>query len=186
MPAAGSEMWRMDVLYDIMDGKNGQLVAKLGEDSELKTWKCKKVGDECQGFTVLHAAVRYGNSAALSLLLSNGAVGIGIKDKDNRTPLEWAVINAHRRHGLLELGERPRADGDEAGLLHPQRLPLTAPVSVVMGRQSDGSLELLQNKTLSTQPIASFDWNQDKEGLAVMGVLDQTLRVCICTKLNLA
>ena len=33
--------------------------------------------------------------------------------------------------------------------------------------------------------VASFDWNADKEGLAVMGVLDQTVRVIVTTKLNL-
>ena len=48
-----------------------------------------------------------------------------------------------------------------------------------------GTVELLQKKTFSTQPVASFDWNADKEGLAVMGCLDQTVRVLICTKLNL-
>ena len=48
-----------------------------------------------------------------------------------------------------------------------------------------GSVERLQKKTFSTQPIASFDWNSDKEGLAVMGVLDQTVRVILCTKLHL-
>jgi len=47
-----------------------------------------------------------------------------------------------------------------------------------------GTVEQLQKKTLSTQPIASFDWSPDKEGLAVMGVLDQTFRVVITTKLN--
>jgi len=48
-----------------------------------------------------------------------------------------------------------------------------------------GTVEQLQKKTFSTQPVASFDWNADKEGLAVMGVLDQTVRVLVCTKLNL-
>ena len=48
-----------------------------------------------------------------------------------------------------------------------------------------GTVEQLQKKTFSTQPVASFDWNADKEGLAVMGLLDQTVRVVICTKLNL-
>ena len=48
-----------------------------------------------------------------------------------------------------------------------------------------GQIQLLQKKTFSTQPVASFDWNADKEGLAVMGCLDQTVRVLICTKLNL-
>ena len=47
-----------------------------------------------------------------------------------------------------------------------------------------GTVELLQKKTFSTQPVASFDWNADKEGLAVMGVLDQTVRVLACTKLH--
>ena len=47
-----------------------------------------------------------------------------------------------------------------------------------------GEVQLLQKKTFSTQPIASFDWNADKEGLAVMGVLDQTVRVLACTKLH--
>ena len=48
-----------------------------------------------------------------------------------------------------------------------------------------GEVQLLQKKTFSTQPVASFDWNADKEGLAVMGLLDRTVRVLICTKLNL-
>ena len=39
--------------------------------------------------------------------------------------------------------------------------------------------------SFSTQPISTFDWNTDKEGLCVMGCLDQTIRVLICTKLNL-
>lgn len=47
-----------------------------------------------------------------------------------------------------------------------------------------GDLEQLQTTTLSTQPVSSFDWSPDKEGLAVLGLLDQTFRVVICTKLN--
>lgn len=47
-----------------------------------------------------------------------------------------------------------------------------------------GTLELLQNITLSTQPISSFDWSTDKPGLAVCTAFDQTLRVLIVTKLN--
>ena len=77
-------------------------------------------------------------------------------------------------------------------------------------------MELLQKKNFATQPVASFDWNMDKEvrvrvrvrvrvkvrvrvrvanpnpnpnpnpnqGLAVMGCLDQTVRVIVCTKLH--
>ena len=48
-----------------------------------------------------------------------------------------------------------------------------------------GSLTLLNDKNLSTQPIASFDWSPDKTGLGVMACLDQTCKVIIVTKLNL-
>ncbi|KAF6030072.1 WDR92 [Bugula neritina] len=47
-----------------------------------------------------------------------------------------------------------------------------------------GSLDLLQNTALSTQPISSFDWSPDKPGLCVCTAFDQTLRVLITTKLN--
>ncbi|XP_074657007.1 dynein axonemal assembly factor 10-like [Tubulanus polymorphus] len=49
-----------------------------------------------------------------------------------------------------------------------------------------GTVSLLQNATLSTQPISSFDWSPDKQGLAVCTSFDQTLRVVIVTKLNTA
>ena len=47
-----------------------------------------------------------------------------------------------------------------------------------------GTVNLLQNVTMSTQPISSFDWSPDKEGLCVCTAFDQTLRVLITTKLN--
>lgn len=47
-----------------------------------------------------------------------------------------------------------------------------------------GTLSLLQNVTLSTQPINAFDWSPDKEGLCVCSAFDQTIRVLIVTKLN--
>ena len=47
-----------------------------------------------------------------------------------------------------------------------------------------GTVNLLQNVTLSTQPISSFDWSADKMGLCVCTSFDQTLRVLIVTKLN--
>jgi hypothetical protein len=47
-----------------------------------------------------------------------------------------------------------------------------------------GSLSLLQNVGLSTQPISSFSWSTDKLGLAVSTSFDQTLRVIVVTKLN--
>lgn len=47
-----------------------------------------------------------------------------------------------------------------------------------------GSVDLLQNTALSTQPISSLDWSPDKLGLCVCTSFDQTLRVLITTKLN--
>ncbi|KAJ8248044.1 hypothetical protein GJAV_G00237580 [Gymnothorax javanicus] len=47
-----------------------------------------------------------------------------------------------------------------------------------------GSVTLLQNKTLTSQPISSLDWSPDKQGLCVCTSFDQTVRVLIVTKLN--
>ena len=47
-----------------------------------------------------------------------------------------------------------------------------------------GTLEMLNSKVLSTQPIVSMDWSPDKEGLCVIGCLDQTIRCLIVTKLD--
>ncbi|XP_030604101.1 dynein axonemal assembly factor 10 [Archocentrus centrarchus] len=47
-----------------------------------------------------------------------------------------------------------------------------------------GSVNLLQNATLSSQPIASLDWSPDKQGLCVCSGFDQSVRVLIVTKLN--
>ncbi|ROL44281.1 WD repeat-containing protein 92 [Anabarilius grahami] len=47
-----------------------------------------------------------------------------------------------------------------------------------------GSVTLLQNVTLSTQPISSLDWSPDKQGLCVCSSFDQSIRVLIVTKLS--
>lgn len=52
------------------------------------------------------------------------------------------------------------------------------PVGVV------GTVELLNSKVISSQPIVSLDWSADKEGLCVLSSLDHTIRVYIVTKLN--
>lgn len=48
-----------------------------------------------------------------------------------------------------------------------------------------GTLNMINATTISTQPVNSFDWNADFEGLAVCGAFDQTVRVLMTTKLNL-
>lgn len=45
-----------------------------------------------------------------------------------------------------------------------------------------GTVELLNSRVLSTQPIVSMDWSADREGLCVLASLDQTVRVYIVSK----
>ena len=44
----GGELWRKDALYEIMDGKSDSIVRMLEQDPELKKWRCKQAGDECE------------------------------------------------------------------------------------------------------------------------------------------
>lgn len=39
-----------------------------------------------------------------------------------------------------------------------------------------GSVELLNSRIISSQPLSSFDWSPDREGLCCMSCLDQSLR----------
>ena len=48
-----------------------------------------------------------------------------------------------------------------------------------------GTVELLNERTLATQPVVAFDWHPGKNGLVAMASLDQAVRVVICTKLDL-
>ena len=47
-----------------------------------------------------------------------------------------------------------------------------------------GTVELLNSRVISTQPIVSFDWSPDREGLCCMSSLDQTLKVYVITRLD--
>lgn len=62
-----------------------------------------------------------------------------------------------------------------AGHLLPQNnVPMGVP----------GKVELLNSRVISSQPIVSFDWSPDREGLCCLSCLDQTVRVYIVTKLG--
>jgi hypothetical protein len=65
---------------------------------------------------------------------------------------------------------------------YPKSRTTMAKDNVPMGVM--GSVELLNSKVISSQPLVSMDWSPDKEGLGVLSCLDQTLRVFIVTKLN--
>uniref|UniRef100_W5L6E4 Dynein axonemal assembly factor 10 n=2 Tax=Astyanax mexicanus TaxID=7994 RepID=W5L6E4_ASTMX len=75
-----------------------------------------------------------------------------------------------------------------AGNLHLWKYEYPAKRSEMDGdgeeRGVAGTLNLLQNVTLSTQPISSLDWSPDKQGLCVCSSFDQCVRVLIVTKLN--
>ena len=47
-----------------------------------------------------------------------------------------------------------------------------------------GTVELLSDKNLSSQPIAAFDWSPDKAGLFCCAAFDQCVRVGVVTKLQ--
>lgn len=68
--------------------------------------------------------------------------------------------------------------------VYPDARQMKDPEGVPLGVV--GSMELLNSRTISTQPISCFDWSPDKEGLAVCGSFDQTVRVIIVTKLHKA
>lgn len=65
---------------------------------------------------------------------------------------------------------------------YPEQRTLTQTDKTIVG--VPGTLTLLQNIGLSTQPASGFDWSLDKPGLACTGAFDQTVRVLITTKLN--
>lgn len=47
-----------------------------------------------------------------------------------------------------------------------------------------GSIDKLNSKEITTQPIVSFDWHPDKLGLAGMVALDQSVKLYLFTRLN--
>lgn len=53
-----------------------------------------------------------------------------------------------------------------------------------MERGVTGKLECVATSKPTTQPISSFDWSRDKNGLFAFGSFDQMLRVGIATRLD--
>ncbi|CAD7971504.1 unnamed protein product [Amoebophrya sp. A120] len=77
--------------------------------------------------------------------------------------------------------------GNGSITLHKYVYPAERKVEVNDGLEKGvaGTVETLNQKELCTQPIVSFDWHLNKEGLCVFASLDQSVRVAMCTKLNL-
>lgn len=76
--------------------------------------------------------------------------------------------------------------GDGTAHLYKYKYPDQRRVKDANGKAMGviGSVELLAEQSLSSQPVTSFDWSADKEGLFCCGALDQTVRVGIATKLR--
>jgi len=51
------------------------------------------------------------------------------------------------------------------------------------GRGVMGNIKMLAEKKISTQPIASWNWNTDKKGLACCATLDQKISVIFATRI---
>jgi len=66
---------------------------------------------------------------------------------------------------------------------YPTQRTVTDDNNIPMGVA--GSLNLLNTKDVTTQPIVGFDWHPDKIGLISMVALDQSVKVYISTRLNL-
>ena len=93
---------------------------------------------------------------------------------------------------FLALGATVDAFAPRPAPLRPKTELWGSKVGVYYGTEGQNTeaaadllVELLNAKIISTQPVVSFDWSPDKEGLACMACLDQSLRVMIVTKLHL-
>lgn len=77
--------------------------------------------------------------------------------------------------------------GNGSLTLHKYQYPPQRKQEVQNGleRGVPGTVDVLNQKDLATQPIVSFDWHLNKEGLCCMASLDQSCRVVMCTKTNL-
>ena len=118
----------------------------------------------------------------------------------------WDCRTQHPVRGLARVSARAPASATLWGVKH---LPQNRDVCAVQGgngalwlyryaypdqraiKDNDGvaegvagELQVVASRDVSTQPIASFDWSPDKEGLAVCGAFDQGVRVLAATRLN--
>jgi len=113
--------------------------------------------------------------------IENGYTVLKQKQTKNTSTLWGARHLPQNRDIFCTLG------GDGVLSLYQYKYPQQRVIKDADGRDKGvvGSLELLNDRNLSTQPVCSFDWHPDKLGLAVMACLDQTCKVAIVTKLNL-
>lgn len=105
-----------------------------------------------------------------------------LEEKMSENSTIWGVSHIPQNRDLFFV-----MGGDGKTSLYKYRYPKQRVLTDAEGRDKGvaGSLELLNDKPISKQPIVSLDWHQDKLGLGIMSALDQTCKVIIVTKLNL-
>lgn len=104
-----------------------------------------------------------------------------------------SLVEARARSTIWKVSHLPQnrdlfvtCGGDGVLALYKYNYPSQRAIKDGEGRPKGvvGTLEMLNNQTLTTQPIVSLDWNPEKPGLACMAALDQTTKVLLVTKLN--
>jgi len=93
----------------------------------------------------------------------------------------WAAKHVPQNRDLVMT-----CGGDGTAYLYKYHYPaerFTTDSSTGHRRGVAGSVELLNNRKLSDQPIGAFDWSSDKQGLFVCASFDQMIRVGVVTKL---
>lgn len=144
------------------------------------------------------------NNISWETNLRNGVVALQFSDRTG--PLKRLAVGCLTGQIVhFDLTERPQDKGyasytsklkDSSTVWVCQHCPQKRDVVATTGgtgeltiwkkEKKKGSLKLEQVTTskLSTQPISSFDWHPDKEGLCCMTAFDQTVRVAFVTHLN--
>lgn len=106
-----------------------------------------------------------------------------LKNKQTKNPSTvWGVKHLpQNRDVFCSLG------GDGNLSLYQYKYPPQRVIKDADGRDKGvvGTIELINDRVLSTQPICSWDWHPQKLGLGVLSCLDQTCKIAIVTKLNL-
>ena len=106
----------------------------------------------------------------------------GVTERLDKGATVWGVRHLpQNRDVFVTLG------GDGAASIYKYEYPDQRRLKDAEGRPYGvaGKLTSVARHPIASQPIASWDWSPDKEGLAVCTAFDQALRILICTKLNL-
>ncbi|KIZ04239.1 WD repeat-containing protein 92 [Monoraphidium neglectum] len=112
----------------------------------------------------------------------SGSLGFaGMTEKLARGTTVWGAAHLPQNRDVFMAHS---GDGEVA--LYRYRYPDQRKVKDQDGKEMGvvGKLERLCHKPLSSQPVNSFDWSPDRQGLFVCSAFDQCVRVGVVTKLD--